>query len=50
MNNIKTVKLPAIEVQERFFELLDKISSGELQKVKIELGGMVVAMMIPIAK
>lgn len=50
MNIIKSIKLPAIEVQERLFELLDKISSNELQKVEIELDGKVIALLIPIAK
>lgn len=50
MNNIKIIKLSAIEVQKRFSELLDKIFSGELQKVEIELGDKVVAEMTPIAR
>ena len=44
------VKLSALEVKERFFELLDKLISGELQKVEIELNGEVVAEMVHISK
>lgn len=44
------LKLSAIEVRNRFFELLDKFVSGELQKVEIELNGEVVAEMVSIAK
>jgi len=44
------VRLSALEVKERFFELLDKLISGELQKVEIELEGKVVAEIVPILK
>lgn len=47
---MKTIKLDANEVQKRFFELLDKIKSKELQKVEIELNGEIVAQLIPISK
>lgn len=44
------VRLSALEVKERFFELLDKLISGELQKIEVELGGKVVAEIVPISK
>ncbi|MFH1863798.1 MAG: hypothetical protein ABIJ85_02740 [bacterium] len=44
------LKLSATEVRNRFFELLDKLISGELQKVEIELNGEVVAEMVHISK
>ena len=44
------LKLSATEVRNRFFELLDKFISGELQKVEIKLNGKVVAEMVPISK
>lgn len=50
MNDTKIIRLSALEVQKRLFELLDKISSGELQKIEIELDDKVVAILIPIAK
>lgn len=48
MKNNKIVSLPAIEVQKRFFELLDKIASKELTRIEIELNGELVAQIIPI--
>jgi len=44
------LKLSATEVRNRFFELLDKLISGELQKVEIKLNGEVVAEMVSISK
>lgn len=44
------IRLSALEVKERFFELLDKLISGELRKVEIELNGKVVAEIVPITK
>ena len=43
----KTLRLQAVEVQKRFFELLDKIANKELTKVEIVLDGIVVALLIP---
>ena len=44
------VRLSALDVKERFFELLDKLISGELHKIEIELKGGVIAEMVPINK
>lgn len=44
------VRLSALEVKERFFELLDKLISGELQKIEVELEGRLVAEIVPITK
>lgn len=43
MRKSKIIKMSAVEVQKRFFELLDKIVSRELVRVEIELNGIVVA-------
>jgi len=50
INNIKIIKLPATEVQKHFFELLNKLVSGELLRIEIKLGGKVIAIMTPITK
>ena len=44
------VRLSAVEARGRFFELLDKLISGELQKIEVELEGKVVAEIVPYNK
>ena len=46
--NDKIIRLPAKEVQNRLFELLDRIKNKELIKIEVELDGKFVAQITPI--